>query len=92
MPADAPRHHWWNGTWYNAGKPLKEVMQTAKQLAPGDLVRVVQRSAPEATKQRRYRILKINSQYELVHLEWVDAPDHAKDRYEWILKDYVRLL
>jgi hypothetical protein len=71
---------------------MKDTPQAAKPLAPGDLVRVVQRSASGAIKQRRYRILKINSQYELLHLEWVDAPEGAKNRYEWILKDFVRLL
>lgn len=71
---------------------MKEARQAAKQLAPGDLVRVVQRSAPEAIKQRRYRIVKINTQYELLHLVWLDAPEGAKDRYEWVLQDFVRLL
>jgi hypothetical protein len=40
---------------------MKEAPQAAKQLAPGDLVRVVQRSASEAIKQRHYRILKIHA-------------------------------
>ncbi len=71
---------------------MKGDPQTARQPAPGDLVRVVQRSAPMAVRQRRYRVLKINTLYELLHLEWVDAPEGARDRYEWILKDYVRLL
>lgn len=71
---------------------MKEAPQKAKPPVPGDLIRVVQRSAPEAIKQRRYRILKINTQYELLHLEWVDAPERTKDRYEWILGDFVRLL
>jgi hypothetical protein len=70
---------------------MKEAPQKAKPLAPGDLVRVVQRSAPEAIKQRRYRIVKINTEYELLHLEWVDAPEGVKDRYVWILRDFVRL-
>jgi hypothetical protein len=71
---------------------MKEVSQVAKPLAPGDLVRVVQRSALEAIKLRRYRIVKINTQYGLLHLEWIDASEGAKDRYVWILMDFVRLL
>lgn len=71
---------------------MTQAPQTAKQPAPGDLVRVVQQSASKAIRQRRYRILKVNTQYELLHLEWVDAPEGAKDRYEWIIQDYVRLL
>jgi hypothetical protein len=42
-------------------------------------------------KLRRYRVVKVNSRFDLLHLEWVDAPLGSKERYLWMLADYVRL-
>jgi hypothetical protein len=58
--------------------------------ADGDRVRVVQQSAPAAVKQRRYRVVKVNHRFDLLHLEWVDAPPGSRERYLWIPEDYVR--
>jgi hypothetical protein len=63
----------------------------ARSLAAGDRVRVVQQSARSAVKQRRYQVVKVNSEYGLLQLEWVDAPPGSKERYLWVLTDYVRL-
>ncbi len=66
---------------------------TGEQKPPGvgDRVRVVQQSVPVTIKLRRYRIVKVNSRFDLLHLEWIDAPPGSKERYLWILADYVRL-
>jgi hypothetical protein len=61
-----------------------------KPLAAGDRVRVVQQSASSAVKQRRYRVVKVNSRFDLLHLEWLDAPLGSRDQYLWVLADYVR--
>jgi hypothetical protein len=51
----------------------------------------VQQSAPLAIKFRRYRVVKVNSRFDLLELEWIDAPLGSKERYVWTLADYVRL-
>jgi hypothetical protein len=61
-----------------------------KPLTAGDRVRVVQQSAASAIKLRRYRVVKVNSRFDLLQLEWVDAPMGSKERYLWVLADYVR--
>jgi uncharacterized protein (DUF736 family) len=61
-----------------------------KPLAVGDRVRVVQQSASSAIKLRRYRVVKVNSRFDLLQLEWVDALPGSKERYLWVLADYVR--
>jgi hypothetical protein len=61
-----------------------------RMIAVQDRVRVIQQSAPSAIKLRRYRVVKVNHQFELLQLEWVDAPPGSKERYLWIMEDYVR--
>lgn len=61
-----------------------------KPLTAGDRVRVVQQSAASAIKLRRYRVVKVNSRFDLLQLEWVDAPPGSRERYLWVLADYVR--
>jgi hypothetical protein len=58
--------------------------------ADGDRVKVVQQSAPSAVKLRRYRVVKVNHRFDLLQLEWVDAPTGSKERYLWILADFVK--
>lgn len=66
---------------------------TGEQKPPGvgDRVRVVQQSVAATIKLRRYQVVKVNSRFDLLQLEWVDAPPGSKERYLWTLADYVRL-
>jgi hypothetical protein len=50
----------------------------------------VQQSASSTVKLRRYRVVKVNSRFDLLQLEWVDAPMGSQERYLWVLADYVR--
>ena len=59
-------------------------------MATGDRVRVVQQSASSVVKLRRYRVVKVNSRFDLLQLEWLDAPPGSKEQYLWVLADYVR--
>jgi hypothetical protein len=69
---------------------MKGSIGQVKPLAAGERVRVVQQSAPSTVKLRRYRVVKVNSRFDLLQLEWVDAPLGSKERYLWVLADYVR--
>jgi hypothetical protein len=57
---------------------------------PGERVRVHQPTANELIKQRIYKVAKLVEQFDLLQLEWVDAPKGSKERYLWVLKDFVR--
>ncbi len=57
---------------------------------PGEQVRVVQNTASDAIKQRLYKVVKYMATYEMLQLEWVDAPQGSKEKYFWVLKDFVR--
>ncbi len=63
-----------------------------RPFAVGDKVKVVQVSASDPVKQRIYQVKRINDSYELLQLEWLDAPARSKEKYLWILSDFVRLL
>jgi len=62
-----------------------------KPITAGDRVRVVQQSAAAAIKARRYQVVKINNRFDLLQLEWLEAPPGSKERYLWVLADYVRV-
>ncbi len=57
---------------------------------PGERVRVHQPTASDLIKQRQYKVVKLVAHFDLLQLQWVDAPKGAKDKYLWILKDFVR--
>ncbi len=57
---------------------------------PGERVRVHQPTASDLIKQRQYKVVKLVAQFDLLQLEWVDAPRGAEDKYLWILRDFVR--
>jgi hypothetical protein len=66
---------------------------TGEQKPPSveDRVRVVQQSIAATIKLRRYQVVKANSRFDLLELEWADAPPDSKESYQWTLADYVRL-
>lgn len=63
---------------------------TDPPFVPGVQVRVIQNTASDAIKQRLHKVVKYMDTYEMLQLEWVDAPQGSKEKYFWVLKDFVR--
>ncbi len=57
---------------------------------PGERVRVHQPTASDVIKQRQYKVVKLVAPVYLLQLGWVDVPKGAKDKYLWVLKNFVR--
>jgi hypothetical protein len=60
---------------------MKRAACPPEPIAIGDLVRVVQQSAPYAVKVRLYRVLKHNPLEDWFYLEWEEAPKGSRERY-----------
>lgn len=57
---------------------------------PGERVRVHQSTASDVIRQRLYKVVKLVDHFDLLQLEWMDAPRGSKEKYLWIIKDFVR--
>jgi hypothetical protein len=56
----------------------------------GERVRVHKPKASESLQGRLYKVVKSNPGLDWLQLEWIDAPKDSKERFLWVLKDFVR--